>query len=68
MHEDITEKKILEKQLQDNERLAAIGQTAGMVGHDIRNPLQAIVSELFLQKQVMAQAPKVRIRRVFRKY
>ena len=44
------------KQLQDKERLAAIGQTAGMVGHDIRNPLQAIVSELFLAKQVMAEA------------
>ena len=31
------------KQLSQSERLAAIGQTAGMVGHDIRNPLQAIV-------------------------
>ena len=26
-------------QLKDSERLAAIGATAGMVGHDIRNPL-----------------------------
>ena len=50
MHEDVTEKKNLEKQLQDNERMAAIGQTAGMIGHDIRNPLQAIVSELYLAK------------------
>ncbi len=58
LHEDITEQKILEKQLQDNERMAAIGQTASMVGHDIRNPLQAIVSELFLARQVMAEAPK----------
>lgn len=48
----------LEKQVRDNERLAAIGQTAGMVGHDIRNPLQAIVSELFLARQAMAKAPK----------
>ena len=38
------------KQLKDAERLAAIGATAGMVGHDIRNPLQAIVGELFLAK------------------
>jgi len=38
------------KQLSDAERLAAIGQTAGMVGHDIRNPLQAIAGELFLAK------------------
>jgi PAS domain S-box-containing protein len=39
------------KQLKDVECLAAIGQTAGMIGHDIRNPLQAIVGELFLIKQ-----------------
>ena len=45
---DLTERKRLEKQVQDNERLAAIGQTAGMVGHDIRNPLQAIVSDIYL--------------------
>jgi signal transduction histidine kinase len=38
------------KKLKDAERLAAIGQTAGMVGHDIRNPLQAIISELYLEK------------------
>lgn len=38
------------KQLQDAERLAAIGATAGMVGHDIRNPLQAIAGELYLAK------------------
>lgn len=39
------------KQLQNAERLAAIGQTAGMIGHDIRNPLQSIVGELFLVQQ-----------------
>jgi PAS domain S-box-containing protein len=38
------------RQLADSERLAAIGQTAGMVGHDIRNPLQAIMSSLYLIK------------------
>ena len=46
--EDITEHKKLEKQMQDQERLAAIGTTAGMVGHDIRNPLQAIAGDLYL--------------------
>lgn len=39
------------KQLKSAERLAAIGQTAGMIGHDIRNPMQAIAGELFLMKQ-----------------
>ena len=48
---DITGRKKLEKQLQDSERLAAIGATAGMVGHDIRNPLQAITGDLFLASQ-----------------
>jgi two-component system sporulation sensor kinase A len=55
--EDITERKELEKQLQSKERLAAIGSTAGMVGHDIRNPLQAIVGEVFLLKDNLAELP-----------
>jgi PAS domain S-box-containing protein len=48
------------RKLQDSERMAAIGQVAGMVGHDIRNPLQSIVSELFLAKQSMKEVPKER--------
>ena len=39
------------KQLRDSERLAAIGTTAGMVGHDIRNPLQAIAGDLYLLQE-----------------
>ena len=38
------------KRLKDSERLAAIGQTAGMVGHDLRNPLQTVMGELYLAK------------------
>jgi signal transduction histidine kinase len=45
------------RQLKDAERMAAIGQTAGMVGHDIRNPLQAIVSELYLEKGDVEDLP-----------
>jgi PAS domain S-box-containing protein len=50
MHTDQLEKLVEERtlQLKDAERLSAIGQTAGMVGHDIRNPLQAIVGDLYL--------------------
>ena len=48
---DITERK-------DAERLAAIGATAGMVGHDIRNPLQAIVGEIFLSKKEIDDLPE----------
>ena len=45
------------KKLKDAERLAAIGATAGMVGHDIRNPLQAITSDVFLAKGELASIP-----------
>ena len=45
------------KQLKDSERLAAIGQTAGMVGHDIRNPLQAIIGEVYLANSEIASLP-----------
>ena len=45
------------KQLKDSERLVAIGQTAGMVGHDLRNPLQTVIGELYLAKnEVMSLA------------
>ncbi len=45
------------KELQSKERLATIGATAGMVGHDIRNPLQAIVGDLFLVRGEMKVMP-----------
>jgi PAS domain S-box-containing protein len=38
------------EKLKAAERLVAIGETAGMVGHDIRNPLQAITSDIYLAK------------------
>ena len=41
--QDITERKKLEEKLKIAERMAGIGETAAMVGHDIRNPLQAIL-------------------------
>jgi PAS domain S-box-containing protein len=46
------------KKLQDAERLAAIGATAGMVGHDIRNPLQSIVGDLYLIGCDVAELPE----------
>jgi len=39
---DITERKKMQEQLLKSERLAAIGELATMVGHDLRNPLQSI--------------------------
>lgn len=46
------------KQLKEKERLAAIGETAGMVGHDIRNPLQAIISDLYLIQNEIDAIPE----------
>ena len=46
------------KALKDAERLAAIGATAGMVGHDIRNPLQTVAGELFLAKGELSNLPE----------
>ena len=37
--------------LKENERMAAIGETAAMVGHDLRNPLQVIVGSIELIKK-----------------
>ena len=45
------------KKLRDSERLAAIGETAGMVGHDIRNPLQSITGELYLARTSLESLP-----------
>ena len=45
------------EQLKDAERLATIGATAGMVGHDIRNPLQAITGDIFLAKTDLIAIP-----------
>jgi PAS domain S-box-containing protein len=38
-------------------RLSAIGATAGMVGHDIRNPLQAMISDVYLLKDYLVNMP-----------
>jgi PAS domain S-box-containing protein len=45
------------QQLKNAERLVAIGQTAGMVGHDIRNPLQAITGDMYLIKEELKIMP-----------
>jgi PAS domain S-box-containing protein len=46
------------EQLKNSERLAAIGATAGMVGHDIRNPLQAIVGDIYFTKKALNALPE----------
>ena len=43
-------------QLREKERLAAIGETATMVGHDLRNPLQSMTNALYLLAEEAASA------------
>jgi len=45
-----------DNKLRSAERMAAIGETAAMVGHDIRNPLQSIVGDLYLIQQELEEA------------
>ncbi len=47
---DITERKRIERQLLKSERLAAIGELATMVGHDLRNPLTGIAGAAYYLK------------------
>ncbi len=47
--EDLVQEK--SEELRDAERMAAIGQTASMVGHDLRNPLQAILNNVYLARK-----------------
>jgi len=49
----LTDRKKLETQLLESQRLAAIGETTAMVGHDLRNPLQAMTGSLFLARNLV---------------
>jgi PAS domain S-box-containing protein len=44
------------KELKEKQRLATIGETTTMVGHDLRNPLQAILNNLYLAKKNLASS------------
>jgi PAS domain S-box-containing protein len=45
------------KKLRETERLATIGETATMVGHDLGNPLQVISNQIYLGKKMIDQIP-----------
>ena len=54
MLQDLTELKQLEKRLREKEKLAAVGQLAAGIAHEIRNPLASISGSL----QFMSEGEK----------
>lgn len=54
---DVTERRIMEQKLLKAERFASIGELAGMLGHDLRNPLAGIRNANFYLKKKLE--PKI---------
>jgi PAS domain S-box-containing protein len=55
MTKDITARKQMEQQLFKSERLAAIGELAAMIGHDLRNPLTGITGAVYYLKMKLSK-------------
>jgi PAS domain S-box-containing protein len=53
--QDMTEQKEMQDRLVRSERLAILGQMAGGVGHELRNPLGAIKSAVYLLKMIFEE-------------
>ena len=53
--QDITERKEMQKKLARSERLAVLGQLAGGVGHELRNPLGAIKNATYFLNMALEQ-------------
>ena len=61
---DISEMKKIEEKLVKAEKLASIGELAGQIGHDLRNPLAAIKSSVYIMRKKserLTEAEKVEI-------
>jgi len=46
--QDVTERKVAEEALRRSEKLAAVGQLASTIAHEINNPLEAVTNLLYL--------------------
>jgi signal transduction histidine kinase len=53
--------RLVEASLQQSERLAIAGRYAGVVMHEVNNPLEAIGNLVFLTKSLPDAAPQVRL-------
>jgi len=59
--EDLVE--VRTKKLKEAERMAAIGETTTMIGHDLRNPLQSIVNTVYLLREKLKPMPSPAVER-----
>ncbi|HET6220795.1 MAG TPA: HAMP domain-containing sensor histidine kinase [Dongiaceae bacterium] len=53
----VTQLRAAQDQLMHNERLATLGQVAGTVSHELRNPLAAIRNSMAVARQLMTERP-----------
>ncbi len=54
--DDVTEQRELRERLMRSERLAVLGQLAGSIGHELRNPLGVISNAAYFLKLVQPEA------------
>jgi len=62
MYQDVTERRLLERQLLQSEKLVALGQLSGEIAHEVNNPVGIILSfsHLALRSEVVDTDPELK--------